>query len=79
MIIQSSGRISKVQEVLIMREVSELILGVHLDREFTLNFESPKSDRVALFRHGERVFDHVMLFPPKSKGASPKAQADCDD
>lgn len=53
-----------------------LMLELHSGRDFTLTFESPRSNQVALFRHGERVFDHVMLFPPKSKGTSPKAQED---
>ncbi len=43
----------------------------NLGRGFTLTFESPKSDNVALFKYGERVFDHVILLPPKSKGISP--------
>lgn len=76
MIIQISGQILKVRLALVVRKVSELILGLHSGRDFTLTFESPRSDQVALFRHGERVFDHVMLFPPKSKGTSLEAQED---
>lgn len=39
-----------------------------LDRGYKLTFESPKNDKLALFQHGERAFDHVLLLPPKSKG-----------
>ena len=40
------------------------------DRGFKLFYESPKDDKLALFRLGERVYDHIILLPPKSKGKS---------
>ncbi|RMZ86704.1 hypothetical protein DV736_g6066, partial [Chaetothyriales sp. CBS 134916] len=40
-------------------------------RDFQLSFESPKSDQLSLFRHGELAYDHLILTPPKSKGYGP--------
>lgn len=40
-------------------------------RGFSLTFSSPKDEKLALFKHGERAFDHVILLPPKSKGLGP--------
>ncbi|KAI9811972.1 MAG: oligosaccharyl transferase glycoprotein complex, beta subunit [Thelocarpon impressellum] len=40
-------------------------------RGYKLSFESPKNDKLALFLHGERAYDHLILFPPKSKGLGP--------
>ncbi|MCJ1455357.1 oligosaccharyl transferase glycoprotein complex, beta subunit [Mycoblastus sanguinarius] len=40
-------------------------------RGYKLTFESPKSEKLSLFQHGERTFDHILLLPPKSKGLGP--------
>ncbi|RMD43446.1 hypothetical protein DV735_g1594, partial [Chaetothyriales sp. CBS 134920] len=40
-------------------------------RDFQLSFESPKSDQLSLFKHGELAYDHLILTPPKSKGYGP--------
>ncbi|KAE8454391.1 hypothetical protein EG329_000013 [Mollisiaceae sp. DMI_Dod_QoI] len=40
-------------------------------RGFSITFESPKSDKVALFELGERAYDHVLLLPTKAKGLGP--------
>ncbi|KAL8855715.1 MAG: hypothetical protein Q9178_007636 [Gyalolechia marmorata] len=40
-------------------------------RGYRLAFETPKNDKLALFQHGERAFDHVLLLPTKSKGLGP--------
>ncbi|KAF2138930.1 uncharacterized protein K452DRAFT_360696 [Aplosporella prunicola CBS 121167] len=40
-------------------------------RGFSLDFASPKSESLSLFKHGERAYDHVLLLPPKSKGYGP--------
>ncbi|KAI9753069.1 MAG: hypothetical protein M4579_005341 [Chaenotheca gracillima] len=40
-------------------------------RGFDLTFESPKDEGLALFEHGDRAYDHLVLFPPKSKGLGP--------
>ncbi|KAJ5992450.1 hypothetical protein N7451_008174 [Penicillium sp. IBT 35674x] len=40
-------------------------------RGYDLSFESPKSDKLSLFEHGERAYDHLLILPPKSKGLGP--------
>ncbi|KAI4258750.1 MAG: hypothetical protein L6R42_004909 [Xanthoria sp. 1 TBL-2021] len=40
-------------------------------RDYRLAFEAPKNDKLALFQHGERAFDHILLLPTKSKGLGP--------
>ncbi|MCJ1416480.1 oligosaccharyl transferase glycoprotein complex, beta subunit [Xylographa parallela] len=40
-------------------------------RGFSISFESPKNEKLALLKHDELVFDHVILLPPKSKGLGP--------
>ncbi|KAJ5708844.1 hypothetical protein N7493_010178 [Penicillium malachiteum] len=40
-------------------------------RGYDLSFESPKSDQLSLFAHGERAYDHLLILPPKSKGLGP--------
>ncbi|KAI9828279.1 MAG: hypothetical protein M1819_006617 [Sarea resinae] len=40
-------------------------------RGYQVSFESPKNDKLSLFQHGERAFDHLLLLPPKSKGFGP--------
>ncbi|KAF2807227.1 Dolichyl-diphosphooligosaccharide-protein glycosyltransferase 48kDa subunit [Mytilinidion resinicola] len=40
-------------------------------RGYTLSFESPKNDKLSIFKHGERAYDHLILFPPKTKGLGP--------
>ncbi|MCJ1340039.1 oligosaccharyl transferase glycoprotein complex, beta subunit [Bachmanniomyces sp. S44760] len=40
-------------------------------RGYHLTYESPKSEKLALFKHGERAYDHIILLPPKSKGLGP--------
>ncbi|KAI9894557.1 MAG: oligosaccharyl transferase glycoprotein complex, beta subunit [Vezdaea aestivalis] len=40
-------------------------------RGFQLAFESPKNEKLSLFEHGARAYDHVILLPPKSKGLGP--------
>jgi oligosaccharyltransferase complex subunit beta len=40
-------------------------------RGFKLSLQSPKNDQLALFKHGELAYDHLILTPPKSKGYGP--------
>ncbi|PGH16297.1 hypothetical protein AJ79_01836 [Helicocarpus griseus UAMH5409] len=40
-------------------------------RGYSISFQSPKDEQLALFKHGERAYDHLILFPPKSKGLGP--------
>ncbi|KAK4697943.1 oligosaccharyltransferase complex subunit beta, partial [Lecanoromycetidae sp. Uapishka_2] len=42
-----------------------------LSRGYKITFESPKNEKLSLFQHGERAFDHILLLPPKSKGLGP--------
>ncbi|KAJ5165400.1 Oligosaccharyl transferase complex subunit Wbp1 [Penicillium coprophilum] len=37
-------------------------------RGYDVSIESSKSDQLALFKHGERAYDHLLILPPKSKG-----------
>jgi oligosaccharyltransferase complex subunit beta len=54
--------------------VSSMHLLTHLQgRGYDLSFESPKSDDLSLFQHGERAYDHLLILPPKSKGAIPNS------
>lgn len=39
-------------------------------RGFEITYESPKSEKVALFELGERAYDHLLILPPKSKGTT---------
>ena len=51
--------------------LSRLELQAHqfiTGRGFKITFETPKSESVSLFHLGERTYDHVILFPSKSKG-----------
>nr|AEH41495.1 oligosaccharyl transferase subunit beta [Endocarpon pusillum] len=40
-------------------------------RGYKISFESPKNERLSLFKLGERSYDHLLLTPPKSKGYGP--------
>ena len=39
-----------------------------IGRGFDISYETAKSSSVALFRLGERAYDHVIFFPTKAKG-----------
>ena len=45
------------------------------ERGFRTTVLSPKSDKLSLFKHGERAYDHVILLPAKSKGLGPALTA----
>ncbi|MCJ1286106.1 oligosaccharyl transferase glycoprotein complex, beta subunit [Xylographa opegraphella] len=40
-------------------------------RGFSISFDSPKNEKLALLKHDELAFDHVILLPPKSRGFGP--------
>ncbi|OJD19324.1 hypothetical protein AJ78_00683 [Emergomyces pasteurianus Ep9510] len=40
-------------------------------RGYSISFQTPKDEAVSLFKHGERAYDHIILFPSKSKGLGP--------
>lgn len=50
------------------RHVSGIGADSFIGRGFKISFESPKNEKLALFEHGERAYDHLILLPPKSKG-----------
>ena len=43
-------------------------LSIGTGRGFSVTHESPKNEKLALIKHGVRNYDHVILFPPQSKG-----------
>ncbi|EEH21706.2 hypothetical protein PABG_03922 [Paracoccidioides brasiliensis Pb03] len=40
-------------------------------RGYSITFKSPKDGNLSLFKHGERAYDHLIIFSPKSKGLGP--------
>ena len=42
-------------------------------RGFKITYETPKSDSLTLFNLGEKAYDHLVLFPIKSKGMNPSS------
>ncbi|AEO54773.1 hypothetical protein MYCTH_2297768 [Thermothelomyces thermophilus ATCC 42464] len=46
-------------------------LGDLESRGFQISFETPKSESLALFHLGERSYDHILLFPTRTKGLGP--------
>ncbi len=44
------------------------LTNINTGRGYTISFESPKDERLSLFKLGERSYDHLLLTPPKSKG-----------
>lgn len=41
------------------------------DRGYEITYETPKSDALSLFEHGERNYDHLIFLPSKIKGLGP--------
>ena len=37
-------------------------------RGYDLDFQSPKSSDLSLFKYGEKAYDHLLILPPRSKG-----------
>ncbi|KAF2197992.1 dolichyl-diphosphooligosaccharide-protein glycosyltransferase [Delitschia confertaspora ATCC 74209] len=67
----SGSRLLVVLEELSEKDKYSQFLGDLEARGFHVRVESPKSEGVALFKHGERAYDHVLLLPGKSKGLGP--------
>jgi oligosaccharyltransferase complex subunit beta len=40
------------------------------ERGYQITYESPKTESLALFLHGERTYDHLVFLPTKIKGSS---------
>jgi oligosaccharyltransferase complex subunit beta len=55
--------------------VQDHVLISNLGRGFHVTTETPKSDSLSLFKHGERAYDHVVLLPAKTKGLGPALTA----
>ncbi|OBS26215.1 hypothetical protein FPOA_00156 [Fusarium poae] len=41
------------------------------ERGYQITYESPKTESLALFLHGERTYDHLVFLPTKIKGLGP--------
>ncbi|KAH6675045.1 dolichyl-diphosphooligosaccharide--protein glycosyltransferas-like protein 48 kDa subunit [Halenospora varia] len=71
--VSSSGnKLLVVLEELAEKTKYSKYLGDLEARGFSLSYESPKSDKLALFKLGERAYDHLIILPPKSKGLGPQ-------
>ncbi|OLN96674.1 Dolichyl-diphosphooligosaccharide-protein glycosyltransferase subunit wbp1 [Colletotrichum chlorophyti] len=67
----TGGRLLAVLDDVSEKEGYSKFLGDLESRGFTITYETPKSDSLQLFKLGERVYDHVLLFPSKIKGLGP--------
>ncbi|CAK7567362.1 MAG: oligosaccharyl transferase glycoprotein complex, beta subunit [Sporothrix epigloea] len=67
----SGPRLLAVLDDLADKEAYSSFLGDLEGRGFSLTYETAKSSSVALFRLGERAYDHVIFFPTKAKGLGP--------
>lgn len=54
--------------LLSLRNMNCILICVLTGRGYDITFESPKSDQLSLFAHGEKAYDHLILLPSKSKG-----------
>ncbi|KAK3213649.1 hypothetical protein GRF29_28g509623 [Pseudopithomyces chartarum] len=71
----SGSRLLIVLEEESERENYSVLLEDLSNRGFHTTVQSPKADKLSLFRHGERAYDHVILLPAKSKGLGPALTA----
>ncbi|ROT40947.1 dolichyl-di-phosphooligosaccharide-protein glycotransferase [Sodiomyces alkalinus F11] len=53
------------------KDVYSTFLGDLEGRGFKIDYETPKSENLHLFHLGERVYDHILFFPTKTKGLGP--------
>ncbi|GJC82681.1 dolichyl-diphosphooligosaccharide--protein glycosyltransferase subunit wbp1 [Colletotrichum liriopes] len=67
----TGGRLLAILDDVAEKEGYSKFLGDLESRGFSITYETPKSDSLQLFKLGERVYDHVLLFPSKSKGLGP--------
>ncbi|KAL8722551.1 MAG: hypothetical protein Q9181_007465 [Wetmoreana brouardii] len=67
----SGNRLLVVTEDSAGKEKYSTFWGDLESRGYRLSFESPKNDRLSLFQHGERAFDHIIFLPTRSKGLGP--------
>ncbi|KAG9237928.1 dolichyl-diphosphooligosaccharide--protein glycosyltransferas-like protein 48 kDa subunit [Amylocarpus encephaloides] len=64
----SGNKLLVVLEELADKSKYSKYLGDLEARGYKITYESPKSETVALFRLGERAYDHLLVLPTKSKG-----------
>ncbi|KAF6829388.1 dolichyl-diphosphooligosaccharide-protein glycosyltransferase 48kD subunit [Colletotrichum musicola] len=67
----TGGRLLAVLDDVAEKEGYSKFLGDLESRGFSITYETPKSESLQLFKLGERVYDHVLLFPSKIKGLGP--------
>ncbi|KXH25438.1 dolichyl-diphosphooligosaccharide-protein glycosyltransferase 48kD subunit [Colletotrichum nymphaeae SA-01] len=67
----TGGRLLAILDDVAEKEGYSKFLGDLESRGFSISYETPKSESLNLFKLGERVYDHVLLFPSKSKGLGP--------
>ncbi|KAK3310820.1 Dolichyl-diphosphooligosaccharide--protein glycosyltransferase subunit WBP1 [Chaetomium strumarium] len=67
----SGNRLLVILDDVAEKESYSKFLGDLESRGFQLSFENPKSESLALFRLGERSYDHILFFPTKTKGLGP--------
>jgi oligosaccharyltransferase complex subunit beta len=67
----SGNRLLVILDDVADKENYSQFLGDLESRGFQISFENPKSESLALFHLGERSYDHVILFPTRSKGLGP--------
>jgi oligosaccharyltransferase complex subunit beta len=71
----SGSRLLVVLEDAAEKDKYSKFLGDLEARGFHVKTDSPKNDKLSLFKHEERAFDHVILLPGKSKGLGPALTA----
>ncbi|KAL8685550.1 MAG: hypothetical protein Q9218_007691 [Villophora microphyllina] len=67
----TGSRLLVVSEDVGGKETYSVFWGDLENRGYRITFESPKNDKLTLFQHGERAFDHIILLPTRSKGLGP--------
>ncbi|KAK4187267.1 putative Dolichyl-diphosphooligosaccharide--protein glycosyltransferase 48 kDa subunit precursor [Podospora australis] len=67
----TGNRVLAILDDVAEKAIYSKFLGDLEGRGFQLTFETPKSESLALFKLGERVYDHVIFFPTKTKGLGP--------
>ncbi|KAL2753979.1 hypothetical protein ACRALDRAFT_1081213 [Sodiomyces alcalophilus JCM 7366] len=53
------------------KDAYSTFLGDLEGRGFKIDYETPKSENLHLFHLGERVYDHILIFPTKVKSLGP--------
>ncbi|TDZ61738.1 Dolichyl-diphosphooligosaccharide--protein glycosyltransferase subunit wbp1 [Colletotrichum trifolii] len=67
----TGGRLLAVLDDVAEKDSYSKFFGDLQSRGFSITYETPKSESLQLFKLGERVYDHVLLFPSKIKGLGP--------